>query len=87
MTTDTTPPSGSGQGSPADPLATVARQALHVTVGLAVLGVQQFQANRPSLEADLEALGLPALATATNRVGRFLDGQVARLLRPSAGRG
>jgi hypothetical protein len=59
---------------------------LHLTVGLAVLGVQQFQADRPRIEQDLRALGLPALAAVTHRAGGLVDRQVARLLglpRPS----
>lgn len=68
---------------PAAPLRAAARRALHVGVGLAVLGVQQFQSDRPALERDLRELGLPALAEATQRAGALIDGGVARLLRPT----
>lgn len=65
-----------------EPVALAARRALGLSVGLAVLAVQQFQADRPRLEQDLRDLGLPGLAAATNRAGGFIDDQVARLLRP-----
>lgn len=71
------------RASPAAPLPAAARRALHVGVGLAVLGVQQFQSDRPAIERDLRQLGLPALADATRRAGALIDGGVARLLRPT----
>jgi hypothetical protein len=69
------------KAAPVAPLQAAAQRALHVGVGLAVLGVQQFQSDRPGLERDLRQLGLPALADATQRAGGLLEGGVARLLR------
>lgn len=71
------------RAAPVEPLQAAARRALHVGVGLAVLGVQQFQSDRPGLERDLRQLGLPGLADATQRAGALLEGGVARLLRPA----
>jgi hypothetical protein len=80
MTTEPATPPSPGDRHPAEPLALVARRALHVAVGLTVLGVQQFQANRPQIERDLNDLHLPALARATGATGRFIEDRVNRLL-------
>lgn len=57
-----------------------AREATYVGVGLTVLGVQQFQANRDDLQTTLSHLGLHPLARATGCVGRFLEARTRRLV-------
>lgn len=56
------------------------RETLYLSLGLSVLGVQRFQAERPDLERRLESFGLPHVAAATRTAGRLIDTQVARLL-------
>ncbi len=76
--------------SPRPPLspavASLARETLYLSLGLSVLGLQRFQAERPELERRLEAYGLPQAAAATRTAGRLIDAQVARLLgtKPAA---
>ena len=61
-------------------VAALARETLYLSLGLSVLGLQRFQAERPELERRLEAYGLPQAAAATRTAGRLIDAQVARLL-------
>ncbi|MDH4143771.1 MAG: hypothetical protein OEY23_01205 [Acidimicrobiia bacterium] len=64
----------------------VARDAVHVGVGLGILALQRFQADRPDLEAKLTELGLAPAAWATRQFGELLERQVAALVgapRPS----
>lgn len=72
---------------PAEPSATLppvvaalAHETLYLSLGLSVLGLQRFQAERPELERRLESYGLPQAAAATRTAGRLIDAQVARLL-------
>jgi hypothetical protein len=67
-------------------LAPAAKDAFVVAVGLTVLGLQRFQAERPALEAELRSLGLGPLADASERVGDALRREVDRLLAPQAPR-
>lgn len=75
MPTDRTP-------SPRLPAAvgSAARETLYLTLGLSVLGIQRFQAERPGIERTLTDLGLPQLAAATRLTGEVLEAQVNRLL-------
>ena len=57
-----------------------AKEVLHITVGLGLLGLQQFQANRESIEQSLEALGLAPAAAAVRFTAKALDEPVQWLL-------
>ena len=61
-------------------LATLARDALDVGVGLGVLGLLRYRAERPRWEAELERLGLSGAAELSRRTGEIVDRGVLRLL-------
>lgn len=64
-----------------------AREALHVSVGLAVLGLQRWLSVRKDIEAELDRIGLGPAAEVSRRVGDAVANQIARLLAaPPSGR-
>jgi hypothetical protein len=56
-----------------------ARQAVELTVGLAVLGVQRWMTVRGDVEAELERLGLGPAAELSRRVGDVVTQQLGLL--------
>ena len=64
-------------------LTSHATDMLHITVGLGILGLQQFQANRESIEEKLEALGLAPAAILVRLAAKALDEPVQWLLARS----
>jgi hypothetical protein len=61
-------------------LGSIARGTLEVGVGLGVLGLLSYRAERPRWEAELERLGLGPAAELSRWTGGLLDRGVLRLL-------